>query len=43
VPQEGEVLDYWIVPLKEALAHLGFEQDRKILREADAYLNSLGY
>ncbi len=43
VPQEGEVLDYWIVPLKEALDYLGFEQDRKILREADEYLNSLGY
>lgn len=43
VPQEGEVLDYWIVPLEEALEHLGFEQDRKILRDADDYLNSLGY
>lgn len=43
IPQEGEVLDYWIVPLKEALEYLGFEQDRKILREADEYLNSLGY
>lgn len=43
VPQEGEVLDYWIVPLDEALEHLGFEQDRKILRDADAYLDSLGY
>ena len=43
VPQEGEVLDYWIVPLEEALEHLGFEQDRKILRDADEYLNRLGY
>jgi GrpB-like predicted nucleotidyltransferase (UPF0157 family)/8-oxo-dGTP pyrophosphatase MutT (NUDIX family) len=42
VPQEGEVLDYWIVPLEEALEHLGFEQDRKILRDADDYLDSLG-
>lgn len=43
IPQEGEVLDYWIVPLEEALEHLGFEQDRSILRDADAYLDSLGY
>ncbi len=43
VPQEGEVLDYWIVPLEEGLEHLGFEQDRKILRDADEYLDSLGY
>ena len=43
VPQEGEVLDYWIVPLEEALEHLGFEQDRNILRDADAYLNEIGY
>ena len=42
-PQEGEVLDYWIVPLEEALEHLGFEQDRNILRDADAYLNEIGY
>lgn len=43
VPQEGEVLDFWIVSLEEALDYLGFEQDRKILRDADEYLNSLGY
>ena len=43
VPQEGEVLDYWIVPLEEAREHLGFEQDRNILRDADDYLNRLGY
>ena len=43
IPQEGEVLDYWIVPLQEALEHLGFEQDRKILQDADAYLDELGY
>lgn len=39
VPQEGEVLDYWIVPLQKALALLEFDQDRKILQEADAYLS----
>ncbi len=38
IPQEGEVLDYWIVPLDEALGLLEFEQDRKILRDADAFL-----
>lgn len=38
IPQEGEVLDYWIVPLNEALALLEFDQDRKILQDADAYL-----
>lgn len=42
VPQEGEVLDYWIVPLEEALEHLGFEQDRNILRDADAHLDQMG-
>lgn len=39
VPQEGEVLDYWIVPLQKALALLEFDQDRKILQDADDYLS----
>ncbi len=42
VPQEGEVLDYWIVPLQKALALLEFDQDRKILQDAEDYLSQQG-
>ncbi len=41
IPQDGGVLDYWIVPLEQALDFLEFEQDRKILRDADAFLGGL--
>ena len=38
VPQEGEVLDYWILPFQEAMDSLEFEQDRIILQYAETYL-----
>lgn len=38
VPQEGEVLDYWIVPFEEAMERLEFEQDRRILQDAEDFL-----
>ena len=37
-PQEGEVLEYWVVPYDEAVDLLTFDADREILEEAEAFL-----
>lgn len=37
-PQEGEVLQYWVIPYAEAVDLLTFDKDREILEEAELYL-----
>lgn len=37
-PQEGEVLEYWVVPYEEAVDLLTFDADREILEDAEAFL-----
>ena len=38
IPQEGEVLEYWVVPDDESVDLLTFDADREILEEAEAFL-----
>ena len=37
-PQEGEVLEYWVVPYDEAVDLLTFDADREILKMREAFL-----
>lgn len=37
-PQEGEVLQYWVVPYAEAMDLLTFDKDRQILEDAQTHL-----
>ncbi|MBQ3141815.1 MAG: NUDIX domain-containing protein [Clostridia bacterium] len=41
IPQAlDEISNIWVVPYKQALSTLSFENDRSILRAADAYIRS---
>lgn len=37
-PQEGEVLEYWVVPYADAMELLSFDADRAILEDAENHL-----
>lgn len=41
--QDGELVNYWLLPLEEALQRINTEEEKKILRKADELLKEKKY